>query len=157
MHQIKRLTDLLTYQQLIYLCTVLLTDLLAEIANYAKLKWFNLAYKSIEYDFQINWVTHVLMDWLIVSSTNYRYINSPGGSVTAGLAIYDTMQYVLPPISTWCVGQACSMGSLLLAAGTHVSMFYLLYLPGQACSMGSLLLAAGTHVSLFYLLFLPGV
>jgi ATP-dependent Clp protease protease subunit len=48
----------------------------------------------------------------------YMYINSPGGSVTAGLAIYDTMQYVLPPISTWCVGQACSMGSLLLAAGT---------------------------------------
>merc|ERR1712079_909066 len=42
-----------------------------------------------------------------------------GGSVTAGLAIYDTMQYVLPPISTWCVGQACSMGSLLLAAGTQ--------------------------------------
>ncbi|XP_065834359.1 ATP-dependent Clp protease proteolytic subunit-like [Oscarella lobularis] len=45
------------------------------------------------------------------------YINSPGGSVTAGLAIYDTMQYLQPPISTWCVGQACSMGSLLLAAG----------------------------------------
>ena len=39
-------------------------------------------------------------------------------SVTAGLGIYDTMQYVLPPISTWCVGQACSMASLLLAAGT---------------------------------------
>jgi len=38
--------------------------------------------------------------------------------VTAGLGIYDTMQYVLPPISTWCVGQACSMASLLLAAGT---------------------------------------
>ena len=49
----------------------------------------------------------------------HMYINSPGGSVTAGLAIYDTMQYVLPPISTWCVGQACSMGSLLLAAGTQ--------------------------------------
>merc|ERR1719471_2416044 len=49
----------------------------------------------------------------------HMYINSPGGSVTAGLAIYDTMQYVLPPISTWCVGQACSMGSLLLAAGEH--------------------------------------
>merc|ERR1719167_1405244 len=48
----------------------------------------------------------------------HMYINSPGGSVTAGLAIYDTMQYVLPPISTWCVGQAASMGSLLLAAGT---------------------------------------
>jgi len=46
------------------------------------------------------------------------YINSPGGSVTAGLGIYDTMQYVLPPIATWCVGQACSMGSLLLAAGS---------------------------------------
>ena len=40
--------------------------------------------------------------------------------MTAGLAIYDTMQYVLPPISTWCVGQACSMGSLLLTAGTKV-------------------------------------
>lgn len=49
----------------------------------------------------------------------HMYINSPGGSVTAGLAIYDTMQYVLPPISTWCVGQCCSMGSLLLAAGTQ--------------------------------------
>lgn len=47
----------------------------------------------------------------------HMYINSPGGSVTSGLAIYDTMQYVRPPIATWCVGQACSMGSLLLAAG----------------------------------------
>lgn len=46
------------------------------------------------------------------------YINSPGGAVTAGLGIYDTMQYVLPPVATWCVGQACSMASLLLAAGT---------------------------------------
>src|SRR5258707_8527826 len=45
------------------------------------------------------------------------YINSPGGSVTAGLAIYDTMQFVKPPVSTLCVGQAASMGSLLLAAG----------------------------------------
>ncbi|XP_045482428.1 ATP-dependent Clp protease proteolytic subunit [Harmonia axyridis] len=49
----------------------------------------------------------------------HLYINSPGGSVTAGLAIYDTMQYILPPIATWCVGQACSMASLLLAAGTN--------------------------------------
>jgi len=48
----------------------------------------------------------------------HMYINSPGGSVTAGLGIYDTMQYVLPPIATWCVGQACSMASLLLAAGS---------------------------------------
>lgn len=46
------------------------------------------------------------------------YINSPGGSVTSGLAIYDTMQYIQSPVATWCVGQACSMGSLLLAAGS---------------------------------------
>ena len=45
------------------------------------------------------------------------YINSPGGSVTAGLAIYDTMQFVKPPVSTLCVGQASSMGAVLLAAG----------------------------------------
>jgi len=45
------------------------------------------------------------------------YINSPGGSVTAGLAIYDTMQYVKPPVSTICIGQAASMGAVLLAAG----------------------------------------
>ncbi|XP_050954342.1 ATP-dependent Clp protease proteolytic subunit, mitochondrial [Labeo rohita] len=48
----------------------------------------------------------------------HMYINSPGGVITAGLAIYDTMQYILNPISTWCVGQAASMGSLLLAAGS---------------------------------------
>ncbi len=46
------------------------------------------------------------------------YINSPGGSVTAGLAIYDTMQFIKPSISTLCVGQAASMGAVLLAAGT---------------------------------------
>ena len=46
------------------------------------------------------------------------YINSPGGVVTAGLAIYDTMQYIKCPVQTLCVGQAASMGSLLLAAGT---------------------------------------
>ncbi|KAJ3151623.1 hypothetical protein HDU86_006042 [Geranomyces michiganensis] len=45
------------------------------------------------------------------------YINSPGGSVTAGMAIYDTMQYIQSPVSTVCIGQAASMGSLLLAAG----------------------------------------
>ena len=45
------------------------------------------------------------------------YINSPGGMVTAGLAIYDTMQFIRPPVSTLCVGQAVSIGSLLLAAG----------------------------------------
>ncbi|GFY52163.1 ATP-dependent Clp protease proteolytic subunit, mitochondrial [Trichonephila inaurata madagascariensis] len=47
----------------------------------------------------------------------HMYINSPGGSVTAGMGIYDTMQYILPPIATWCVGQACSMASFLLCAG----------------------------------------
>ena len=49
----------------------------------------------------------------------YLYINSPGGVVTAGMAIYDTMQFIKPDVSTICLGQACSMGSLLLAAGTH--------------------------------------
>jgi ATP-dependent Clp protease protease subunit len=47
----------------------------------------------------------------------YMYINSPGGHVTAGLAIYDTMQYIKSPISTLCFGQAASMGAVLLAAG----------------------------------------
>jgi ATP-dependent Clp protease protease subunit len=47
----------------------------------------------------------------------YLYLNSPGGSVTAGLAIYDTMQYIRPPVSTLCIGQAASMGAILLAAG----------------------------------------
>jgi ATP-dependent Clp protease protease subunit len=53
------------------------------------------------------------------------YINSPGGSVSAGLAIYDTMQFVKPDVSTLCVGQAASMGSLLLAAGAHGKRFAL--------------------------------
>ena len=48
----------------------------------------------------------------------YLYINSPGGLVTAGLGVYDTMQYIKPQISTLCIGQAASMGSFLLAAGT---------------------------------------
>ena len=47
----------------------------------------------------------------------YFYINSPGGVVTSGLAMYDTMQYIKPDVATLCIGQACSMGSLLLAAG----------------------------------------
>ena len=49
----------------------------------------------------------------------FFYINSPGGSVSAGLAIYDTMQFIKPDVSTLCVGQAASMGALLLAAGDH--------------------------------------
>src|ERR671929_763793 len=55
----------------------------------------------------------------------FFYINSPGGSVTAGLAIYDTMQYVRPQISTVCVGQAASMGAVLLAAGSKGKRFAL--------------------------------
>ena len=53
------------------------------------------------------------------------YINSPGGLVTAGLGIYDTMQYIKPDISTLCIGQAASMGSFLLAAGTKGKWFSL--------------------------------
>ncbi len=47
----------------------------------------------------------------------YMYINSPGGSVTAGMAIYDTMQFIAPPVATMCIGQAASMGAFLLAGG----------------------------------------
>ena len=53
------------------------------------------------------------------------YINSPGGVVTSGLAIYDTMQFIRPPVSTLCIGQAASMGSLLLAAGAKDMRFAL--------------------------------
>ena len=55
----------------------------------------------------------------------YLYINSPGGLVTAGLGIYDTMQYIKPEVSTLCIGQACSMGSFLLAAGEKGKRFSL--------------------------------
>ncbi|XP_058684741.1 LOW QUALITY PROTEIN: ATP-dependent Clp protease proteolytic subunit, mitochondrial-like [Poecile atricapillus] len=68
------------------------------------------------------WPALVIAQLLFLQSESnkkpiHMYINSPGGSVTSGLAIYDTMQYVLTPVCTWCVGQAASMGSLLLAAG----------------------------------------
>ncbi len=55
----------------------------------------------------------------------HLYINSPGGSVTAGLAIYDTIQYIKPDVSTLCLGQAASMGALLLCAGTAGKRFAL--------------------------------
>lgn len=55
----------------------------------------------------------------------YLYINSPGGIVTSGLAIYDTMQYIKPDVCTLCIGQAASMGSLLLTAGTKGKRFSL--------------------------------
>jgi ATP-dependent Clp protease protease subunit len=64
----------------------------------------------------------IIAQMLFLESENpdkdiYFYINSPGGAVTAGLAIYDTMQFIKPKVSTLCVGQACSMGALLLAGG----------------------------------------
>ncbi len=55
----------------------------------------------------------------------FLYINSPGGSVTAGMAMYDTMQYISCDVNTLCIGQACSMGSLLLAAGAKGKRFAL--------------------------------
>lgn len=55
----------------------------------------------------------------------HLYINSPGGSVTAGLSIYDTMQFVKPDVSTMCIGQACSMGAFLLTAGAKGKRFCL--------------------------------
>lgn len=66
----------------------------------------------------------VVAQMLFLESENpdkdiYLYINSPGGSVTAGLAIYDTMQFIKPDVSTLCIGQAASMGAFLLAAGAN--------------------------------------
>lgn len=55
----------------------------------------------------------------------YLYINSPGGSITSGLAIYDTMQYIRPDVSTLCLGQAASMGAILLASGAKGKRFAL--------------------------------
>ncbi len=55
----------------------------------------------------------------------HLYINSPGGSVTAGLSIYDTMQFIKPNVSTMCIGQACSMGAFLLTAGAKGKRFCL--------------------------------
>ncbi|WP_024873038.1 ATP-dependent Clp endopeptidase proteolytic subunit ClpP [Tolumonas lignilytica] len=55
----------------------------------------------------------------------YLYINSPGGSVTAGMAIYDTLKFIKPDVSTVCMGQACSMGAFLLSAGTKGKRFCL--------------------------------
>jgi len=55
----------------------------------------------------------------------HLYINSPGGSVTAGMSIYDTMQFIKPNVSTMCIGQACSMGAFLLNAGAEGKRFAL--------------------------------
>jgi len=65
----------------------------------------------------------IVAQFLFLESENadkdiFFYINSPGGSVTAGMAVYDTMQFIKPDVSTLCIGQAASMGALLLTAGT---------------------------------------
>ena len=72
----------------------------------------------------------VVAQMLFLESENpdkdiYLYINSPGGSVSAGMAIYDTMQFIKPDVSSLCIGQAASMGSFLLTAGTHGKRFCL--------------------------------
>ena len=72
----------------------------------------------------------VCMQLLFLEAQNPKkeiamYINSPGGVVTSGMAIYDTMEFIRPPIATLCIGQAASMGSLLLAAGTKGMRFAL--------------------------------
>ena len=72
----------------------------------------------------------VVAQMLFLESENpdkdiYFYINSPGGSVSAGMAIYDTMQFVKPDVSTLCIGQAASMGAFLLTAGAHGKRFCL--------------------------------
>src|SRR6202049_1999936 len=77
-----------------------------------------------------NVATLVVAQLLFLEADNPKkeinmYINSPGGVVTSGLAIYDTMQFVRPPVSTLCVGQAASMASLLLAAGAKGLRFAL--------------------------------
>ena len=77
-----------------------------------------------------NVATLVTAQLLFLESENTKkeisfYINSPGGLVTSGLGIYDTMQYIKPPVSTLCIGQASSMGSFLLAAGEKGKRFSL--------------------------------
>jgi ATP-dependent Clp protease protease subunit len=72
----------------------------------------------------------VVAQMLFLESENpdkdiYFYINSPGGSVSAGMAIYDTMQFIKPDVSTLCIGQAASMGAFLLTAGAHGKRFCL--------------------------------
>ncbi len=72
----------------------------------------------------------VVAQMLFLESENpdkdiHLYINSPGGSVTAGMSIYDTMQFIKPKVSTMCIGQACSMGAFLLNAGAEGKRFCL--------------------------------
>ena len=71
----------------------------------------------------------IVAQFLFLESENsdkdiHLYINSPGGVVSAGMAIYDTMQYIKPDVSTLCIGQAASMGALLLAAGSKGKVWH---------------------------------
>lgn len=73
-------------------------------------------------EFEDNMANLIVAQLLFLEAENpdkeiYMYVNSPGGSVTSGLAIYDTMQYIKPQIATLCIGQACSMGATILLAG----------------------------------------
>lgn len=77
-----------------------------------------------------NMASTICAELLFLESENpdkdiYMYINSPGGVITAGMAIYDTMNYIKPDVSTICMGEACSMGSFLLAGGTKGKRFAL--------------------------------
>ena len=79
------------------------------------------------------WVSQLIIAQLLYLEAEdpekdiYLYINSPGGYVTAGLAIYDTMEYIRANVSTICIGQAASLGALLLCAGTHGKRYALPY------------------------------
>ncbi len=80
--------------------------------------------------FEDHMATLIVAQLLFLEAENpekeiYMYINSPGGVVTAGLSIYDTMQYIKPKVCTLCIGQACSMGSLILNAGAPGKRFIL--------------------------------
>ena len=77
-----------------------------------------------------NMANLIVAQMLFLESKNpnkdiYLYINSPGGSITSGLSIYDTMQFIKPDVSTICIGQAASMGAILLAGGTKSKRFSL--------------------------------
>jgi len=80
--------------------------------------------------FEDNMATVIVAQLLFLEAENpekdiYMYINSPGGVVTSGFAIYDTMQYIKPKVATLCIGQACSMGSFILAGGAAGKRFML--------------------------------
>ena len=95
---------------------------------YSRLLKDNIIFLSSEIDDDV--ANSVIAQLLYLEAENgekgiYLYINSPGGSITAGLAIYDTMQYINAEIATVCVGQAASMAAVLLAAGTRGKRFSL--------------------------------